>query len=374
MTDPHTGTPRDNNRPFRCLVMDGGGMRGLYTACLLQQLRELCSPADRNPDFGASFDLLAGTSTGGLIAATLAHGCTLDEIIGIYKASGMEIFPHPLPDMPVKQMNAFAMSTWAVRFREKCAGDAEVLREILHKFVGKTTLRDVWEKRGIALAIAVTNVSERSGLIFKTPHEKGCAGRQGYCAAGDYPLVDVCLASAAAPVFFPLVRVPDPADPDNPASGIVCTDGGLWANSPVLPALLEAIKLHAGRPIEIIIAGSTGLAGDVDHAPGNECWGLTDWTRDAFLLELAMETQSQGYYQLTKALLPYLNIEPKPKIVRLPYTFPVADEVALFGLDKAHVKAQAVMEQRAHEDAARIYALAKEDQGELGMVLDFFGN
>lgn len=356
-----------SQRPFRALVLDGGGMRGLYAATVLQSLLEFQAggaPAPgAGPDLGQRFDLMAGTSTGGLLAATLAFGCSLDEIIGIYRSSGPDIFPHPMPDYPSRHVNSLAMSSWAVRWRDKCPGNPDALRAKLKEFLGETTLGQLWEKRGIGLCIPVTNVTDRSCLTFKTPH----APETGEPDTAGHALVDVCMATAAAPVFFPLVLTPAP---DDPGRLIACADGGLWANSPVLAALLEALKMHGGRPIQIVVIGSTGLPGDLEISPGEESWGLMDWTLNSRLLELAMETQSQGHYQAARALIPYLKVEHEPVIVRLPYSFPSSEDASLFGLDKANPKALEAMQDKGREDARRICEKILRNEDNLGILAD----
>ena len=363
-------------RPFRALVMDGGGMRGLYAATVLQSLMDLCAPPGSKTDDSASpphadlskrFDLMAGASTGGLLAATLAYGCTLDEIIGIYRSSGQDIFPHPMPDYASKHINSLAMSSWAVRWRGKCPGNPAALRAKLEEFLGAATLRELWEQKGVALCIPVTNVTDRACLVFKTPHASEDDGQ----ATAEHRLVDVCMATAAAPVIFPLAWTPAPG---NPESFIACTDGGLWANSPVLVALLEALKLHNGRPIEIVVVGSTGLAGDIVVKPGEENWGLMDWTMNSRLLELAMETQSQGHYQIARALIPHLKVKPAPVIIRLPYSFPSSDNASLFGLDQARPKALEAMQVKGREDAHRIYDKIRRNADGLGSLAGILGD
>ena len=363
-------------RPFRALVLDGGGMRGLYAATVLQSLMDLCAGPDtktddtapaRHANLGRRFDLMAGTSTGGLLAATLAYGCTLDEIIGIYKSSGQDIFPHPMPDYASKNINSLAMSSWAVRFRDKCPGNPAALRAKLEEFLGATTLRELWQQKGVALCIPVTNVTDRACLVFKTPHAPEDDGE----ATAENRLVDVCMATAAAPVIFPLALTPAP---NNPQNLIACTDGGLWANSPVLIALMEALKLHKGRPIEIVVVGSTGLAGDIVVKPGEENWGLMDWTMNSRLLELAMEAQSQGHYQMARALVPHLKVKPAPVIIRLPYSFPSSEKASLFGLDQARPKALEAMQIKGREDARRIYEKIHCNEDNLGILARMLGD
>jgi patatin-like phospholipase/acyl hydrolase len=80
--------------PLRVLSLDGGGMRGTYTATYLD--RVAATFARRREvealDIGAAFDLIVGTSTGGIIAAALATGVPLTDIVNLYAKQGPAIF------------------------------------------------------------------------------------------------------------------------------------------------------------------------------------------------------------------------------------------------------------------------------------------
>jgi patatin-like phospholipase/acyl hydrolase len=85
--------------PFRVLSLDGGGMRGTYTATYLDKVAATFGRR-RNIDaldIGAAFDLIVGTSTGGIIAAALATGVPLADIVALYVEHGPSIFSRPLP-------------------------------------------------------------------------------------------------------------------------------------------------------------------------------------------------------------------------------------------------------------------------------------
>lgn len=71
---------------YKILSLDGGGIRGLLTAILLERLEEAV------PGWLDKADLLAGTSTGGIIALGLAHGLTPRELRGLYEKRGKKIF------------------------------------------------------------------------------------------------------------------------------------------------------------------------------------------------------------------------------------------------------------------------------------------
>ena len=82
-------------RPHRLLALDGGGIRGLLTLQILQRIEDLLRPASKaGSDFRLSdfFDVIAGTSTGAIIAAALARGMSVGEVLSFYRDFGREVF------------------------------------------------------------------------------------------------------------------------------------------------------------------------------------------------------------------------------------------------------------------------------------------
>jgi patatin-like phospholipase/acyl hydrolase len=87
----------DEIRPFKVLCLDGGGMRGIYQATYLNTTLERINSSSEYPyvsDVGSSFDLIVGTSTGGIVACALAAGVSLDKVIDLYTLHGKDIFPY----------------------------------------------------------------------------------------------------------------------------------------------------------------------------------------------------------------------------------------------------------------------------------------
>lgn len=92
----------NQNKPYRVLSLDGGGMRGLYTASVLQSLVNRFSRSNSgNKDIGKGFDLIAGTSTGGILACGLAAGIPINRIMELYSKKGNRIFTDPFPSKEV---------------------------------------------------------------------------------------------------------------------------------------------------------------------------------------------------------------------------------------------------------------------------------
>ena len=88
-----------SRQPFRVLSLDGGGMRGTYTATYLDRVASTFARRRgvEALDIGAAFDLIVGTSTGGIIACALAKGVPLSEVVTLYQEHGPKIFTQPLP-------------------------------------------------------------------------------------------------------------------------------------------------------------------------------------------------------------------------------------------------------------------------------------
>ncbi|HEY9598951.1 MAG TPA: patatin-like phospholipase family protein, partial [Cyanophyceae cyanobacterium] len=79
--------------PFRILSLDGGGIRGLVSAYILQEI-ETKLKENNKPPLREHFDMIAGTSTGSILAAGIALGYPINELIEIYETRGLEIFPY----------------------------------------------------------------------------------------------------------------------------------------------------------------------------------------------------------------------------------------------------------------------------------------
>jgi len=217
-------------KAFRVLCIDGGGMRGLYTATLLSTLAYRFDSrfSKEVPDIGKGFNLICGTSTGAILACGLAAGIPISKIQSLYIDNGASIFIDPMPSEQ-SWVNLFG---WVCKYIKKPSANASKLKDALIATFKSMTVKELYEKRGIALCIPTINASNYKAWVFKTPHIPDKHRDD------NYTLVDICMASTAAPILFPVSQI---SNPDNKNLLDNFVDGGLWANNPSLIGLIEAL-------------------------------------------------------------------------------------------------------------------------------------
>jgi predicted acylesterase/phospholipase RssA len=314
--------------PFRALALDGGGIRGYYTTRLLEHLVERAGGDPGRADFGAAFDLIVGTSTGSLVGAALAAGFSLSRMASLYRDHGPQIFPRPAPI-------GWKSLLWCGRHWRRPSADAGALRAALAPLFGATTLGELYGRRGIALCVTATDIRTTRGSVLATPHPGSLH------AAPDAGVAEACIASCAAPMLMPPVRVPGAGVP----AAWWC-DGGLWAASPVLVALEEALATApAGRTIEIVSVGTCAMpvpAAVAAHPPGT---GIGLWIRGLRAVQVSSDAQSIAIVDFARRLAPELRRT--VRIVRLSDPLPNDEEAGLVRLDNAKPDAFAAMERLA---------------------------
>lgn len=284
-------------RPFTVLALDGGGIRGLYTSTVLEEITAFFAAqrGDENLDIGQRFDLIAGTSTGGILACGLAAGVPIQTISTLYKEQGPKIFSNPMP------VNGFlAKASWVKNAATKSANKVDPLREALHTVFADATLGSIYGERKIALCVPSIKMINQSCKVFKTPHAPQLVIDR------DYRIVDVCMATSAAPIFLPIAEIEHPKKPGQKEA---FADGGLWANNPVLIGLLEALEMcfrsesgsKSRRSIEILSIGTCGLPeGDAPDSKTDR--GIMDWLAGIRIAGLAMNAQAAAAAYMSRLL------------------------------------------------------------------------
>lgn len=206
--------------PRRILTIDGGGLKGAMPAAFLAEVEQISG--QRIVD---NFDLIAGTSTGGIIALGLALGLTASEILDFYVTRGPRIFDQE----PGEGVLAAAMAVvrrWTRSMRQVGTSkyDANALKAELSAVLGDHRIGDA-----LTRVVIPAYDSANGGLyVFKTAHHERLA------ADWRVPMVDAALATAAAPTYLP-------AHSFDGAAHLL--DGGVWANNPMGVAALEGATI-----------------------------------------------------------------------------------------------------------------------------------
>ena len=355
-----TGKQQNNGKPFVVLSLDGGGMRGLYTATLLQRLagrfleqRKLAGDLD----VGKGFDLIVGTSTGGILAAGLAHGLAVNDIIDLYRKVGPKIFTRPQPQGRIRLL------LWSLGSLLKPANSIIPLKNKLIELFGDETVVKLYERRKIGLCLTSVKLLDEKFRVFKTPHVPTKD------MDNHYKLVDICLATSAAPIFLPLAGIPSPQDPS-----VIETyaDGGLAANNPVLIGLIEAMTLaEENQPIHILSVGTCSAPeGNVLRAKDLER-GLFQWKAGAKALTLAMNAQASSANYAAQFLAKALSKNGREiRIVRFPEARRSEAHLKFLQMDLASDEALHAFSSFGADDAVEAYRLCQEkDTNEEGRII-----
>jgi len=240
-------------KPFKILCIDGGGIKGLYSAELLAKFEEVFSCI-----VSECFDMLCGTSTGGIIALAASLKIPMSDVVKFYQEHGPSIFNERVKHKP---------------------GGRVYLRSKQIVFGGKYSskplrlaLESVFKDKRISesnnfLCVPSYNTLTANPRVFKKDFDNFTEDdRKSY--------VDVALATTAAPTYFPVMEI----------EGDQFVDGGLWANNPILVALTEYLYKFASDKrfdgLEILSISSCQKAKGEKHHKLNRAF--VDWTETLF--------------------------------------------------------------------------------------------
>lgn len=252
---PQQSWPKD--RPFRILSIDGGDICGILPASVLAELEQRFLGGQ---SVVRQFDMIAGTSTGGIIALGLAHGLTAKAIRDFYLQRGAAIFPPP--SFIGRYMR------W-LRQKHRYVYERGPLENELLQIFGDAVLGQACTR----LCIPAFEGRHGEPWIFKTPHHPH------YQKDRVERMVRVALSTAAAPTYFEAL----------PNNGYVMVDGGLWANNPVMNGLVDALACYDvdRAQVQILSLGCGETSFKVD--PGKSRGGEFQWRK---VIRAAMRAQS----------------------------------------------------------------------------------
>lgn len=288
---------------FQVLALDGGGVRGIFEVALLAALE-----LDLGLRIVDCFDLVVGTSTGGIAALGLGAGMSPAEILEFYLQHHRRIFANPLGWRAVRRL-------WRAKY------PAARLERPLREVFGD---RLVGESR-VPLVIPTYNIGVNAVCLIKTPHHERL--RRDY----RLPMWQAALGTAAAPTYFPAVRVGDHGDR--------LIDGGLWANNPTLVGIAEAVSLFGRDLAEVAVLSVGTLTGTDTRHPQLDGGGFLAWGRSPNLISVLLGAQGAGALGLGEHLVG------KDRLFRLDAVVP-DDVLALDRCDPAELIARASHESR----------------------------
>ncbi len=272
-------------KPVRILSIDGGGVRGLIPSLILSKLEQLTGQP-----ICELFDLIAGTSTGGILALGLAmpgpegspaHSAA--DLVSIYEKESARIFSRPL-GYRLRSLGSLADQKYPA------AGIESVLREYFQDARLKDSLTHV--------LIPAYEIERHFPFFFKSTN-----ARQN--PAYDFAIRDVARATSAAPTYFEPHRIASATD------YFALIDGGVYANNPAGCALVECLSTFPHTEDFVVVSLGTGSRSDSISYRKSKSWGLAQWAKP--ILNIVLDGVSATVDYQLKQLLPsnrYFRFQP----------------------------------------------------------------
>jgi patatin-like phospholipase/acyl hydrolase len=231
----------------RVLSIDGGGIRGIIPAMVIAHIEKLMGkPAHE------LFDLMVGTSTGGILALGLAHPgpgkpaqFSARRVVRLYEEHGGKIFEHSLW-RKVRTVGGFLEEAYS----------HEVLEAILGQYFADTTLAEC----ELPTMVTSYDIHNRRTVFLKSWHTDH----------GKILCSDAARATSAAPTYF------EPKPLETGDESRVLIDGGIFMNSPSVSAYAEARKLFPDEPITLLSLGTGELTRPIPYEEART-WGSALW-------------------------------------------------------------------------------------------------
>jgi patatin-like phospholipase/acyl hydrolase len=244
----------------KILSIDGGGIKGIFAASMLAEIEKKCNV--RICDY---FDMIAGTSTGGIIAAALSIGVPAEQIMNLYINKAKRIFP---------EKRCILKSVLGAKY------SSDPLREELNIIFKDMQIKNCLTR----LLIPTYDIANRKVHIFKTPHAKDLIFDK------DLKIVDCLLATTAAPTYLKPHQM----------YGGAFIDGGIGANNPALIAVIEGITRCGWKKEEIKVLSIGGINELSGATNGTETMGVVNTNK---ILKCFMNAESQYAENISKLLI-----------------------------------------------------------------------
>jgi uncharacterized protein len=287
----------------RVLTIDGGGIKGVFPAAFLAEIEDRIG----EPIYDY-FDLIAGTSTGGIIAIGLGLGLTAGELLQLYKEFGPRIF----------QKHRFAGN---LRRLLRAKYSLEPLRDVVGTAFGNRLLGQSRKR----LLVPALNLAAERVYSYRTAHHPRLTN--------DYklPAIEVALATVAAPTYFPIHLSEDGA----------FVDGSLWARNPLALAVVEAIGVldWPREDVRVLSLGCTSQHLDVAWNK-RLSFGTSYWSQR--IADVFMKAQSSSAISTAHTLIGSENV------------FRISPDTTTRGFTIDGVRHMPALEALGREEAARL--------------------
>ncbi len=271
---------------MRILSIDGGGIRGIVPGQVLVALEKKLQTLSRNPDFkiGEAFDLIAGTSTGGILACVYLSPdpekrgkarFSAKQAVDLYLQNGDDIFDVSI----LKKIESLGGLT-----DEKYS--AEPLEKVLRSYLGDLKLSELLKP----CLITAYDIAQRQAKFF----DSADLTIKGLTEGRDFYVRDVARATSAAPTYFEPANI---TSLDRKVFPLV--DGGVFANNPAMCALVEAFSLDKDRDMTVqelqVLSLGTGEADTSYHYSEAKNWGKIAWVQPVLDIMMSGVAETVDY-------------------------------------------------------------------------------
>lgn len=264
---------------IKVLSIDGGGIKGIIPATVLAYIEQRTGKPT-----SALFDLIAGTSTGGI----LALGSTMPGVDGDPAYTAEEGIAFYVQDGPVVFSRPWYRKIPGWNLIEERYPSAPI-DDVLLNYFGDTRLKQALTD----VIITAYDIEARAPFFFKSRHAAN-PNRPG----DDFLMRDAARATAAAPTYFEPAKIETPGEPPY----LALIDGGVYAINPAMCAYAEVRSVHP--PEQQVLLVSLGTGENTDPLPYNEVkgWGEASWARP--ILDVAFDGNSDTVDFQLRQLLP----------------------------------------------------------------------
>lgn len=260
-----------NNKKFVILSIDGGGLRGVIPLKIISEIERMS-----NKEIHRSFDLIAGTSTGGILACALClrdadspigdkRKFTIPELENIYRKDGKTIFPYPKNKLVL--IIRFLRNIVRPKFRK------ENIEQVLKSYFGTNRIRSCLRP----IYISTYDIYSNKPLTFTY--------REAHTERNKNPLlVDIGRSTSAAPTYLSSHSF------NHHDQHVTCIDGGIYMNNPALGALVEVLGNRDFKHYQLnseilsiddifVLSLGTGRVNQLINSQNTHKWGLARWVK-----------------------------------------------------------------------------------------------